>query len=119
VLDFTGAPRGQAAAALHATGGNVQTAIEMLLEGVVFPELATAAAAAAPAAAPAVWEFDDHPNGFRPLAPATQSLLETAFASGQAQASFTFRQFTYDVDLQVGAHLRAARTRVVRNRALV
>ncbi len=111
VQDFTGAPRGQALAALQATGDNVQTAIEMLLEGIVFPESA-GGGGAAPAAP--VWEFDDSPNGYRALAPATQSTLEGAFASGQTQVTFTFRQFTYVVDLTVSpvssrwlSHLRA------------
>lgn len=99
VQDFTGAPPGQALAALQATGGNVQTAVEMLLEGVVFPE-----PAGGDGGGPvAVWEFDDQPNGYRPLAPATQSVLEGAYASGQTQASFTFRQFTYLADLAVSA----------------
>jgi hypothetical protein len=95
VQDFTGAPRGQAVAALHATGGNVQTAIEMLLEGVVFSEPAVGGEPAA------IWEFDDHPNGYRVLAPATQTVLERAHSSGQTQATFIFRQFTYVADLAV------------------
>ncbi len=99
VQDFTGAPRGQARAALQATGDNVQTAIEMLLEGVVFTETAGGGGVATAA----IWEFDDSPNGYRALAPATQSVLEGAFASGQMQATFTFRQFTYVADLTVSA----------------
>ena len=52
VQDFTGAPPGQALAALQATGGNVQTAVEMLLEGVVFPEPAGGGGGARGCAAP-------------------------------------------------------------------
>ena len=39
VQDFTGAPPGQALAALQATGGNVQTAVEMLLDSTAWERL--------------------------------------------------------------------------------
>ena len=101
VVDFTGCAPGQAAAALAAVGGDVQTAVEMLLEGAVFPEAAGGGGGGA-GGAPPVWEFEDGPPGcgrYRALAPETQLALEAAHAAGQAQASFAFRQFTYDVDL--------------------
>ena len=101
VVDFTGCAPGQAAAALTAVGGDVQTAVEMLLEGAVFPE-ATGGGGGGAGGAPPVWEFEDGPPGcgrYRALAPETQLALEAAHAAGQAQASFAFRQFTYDVDL--------------------
>ena len=99
--DITGCAPAQAGAALQVAGGCVQTAVEMLLEGVVFPEPAAAGGGPgpAPAQAAAVWEFDDGPSGWRPLAPETQATLEAAHTAGQAQVSFTFRRFAYQADL--------------------
>ena len=82
------------------SGGNVQQAVDMLLEGVDFP-----ASASAKGIAP-VWEFDDSPNGYRALAQGTQALLESAFASGDTQATFKFQRFTYIVDLTVRPSFR-------------
>ena len=61
VVDFTGCAPGQAAAALGAVGGDVQTAVEMLLEGAVFPEAAGGGGGAG--GAPPAWEFEDGAPG--------------------------------------------------------
>lgn len=47
------------------------------------------------------WEFDDAPNGWKPLAPEAQAAVEAAHAAGTvATVQVTVRQWTYDIDLR-------------------